>query len=407
MQVIKSTLIFWTGLLVGCTSLSPEPTEGHDRDSLHGGQIGGHPNTVIIDFVGLNLLDRIGTNDDLSADNFSMRRAACAGMLIAPNLVLTAKHCLGPTVSLYALADYTVRFFNLTTAELDHQYAWRDLIVYSHPYQDIAFIQLPDHLDMPERVSLYLEPSAVRDLPVHMDGNVRYDADGVRIDRDVVTARTVLREWTYNRNVSGYNVHWSLEFPAFAQPGDSGGPVYTLQSDGSAFVYGVNSAAVGPQGNDVLSSCQQALHSTQPCIVRVADFRLITDWVAAVQACAATSQCSADVLRTQTLGYGGNVRLFLSPCPKGKIAVGHLSIEFSAPQRRSYTIVTSILEYYHLDLEPTDFLAAETGFKAQVTMPFGNSNSVWYMAYDAEVLSVAYPHELQITDAHVRYESCR
>ena len=105
MQVIKSTLIFWTGLLVGCTSLSPEPTEGHDRDSLHGGQIGGHPNTVIIDFVGLNLLDRIGTNDDLSADNFSMRRAACAGMLIAPNLVLTAKHCLGPTVSLYALAD--------------------------------------------------------------------------------------------------------------------------------------------------------------------------------------------------------------------------------------------------------------------------------------------------------------
>lgn len=380
--------------IAGC-SLSPDATQGHANDPVYGGQIGGHPNTVIVDFSGLDLLKWTGTSHDLTSDNFVTRQMACTGMLVAPNLVLTAGHCLLPLVFMYALPDQLVRFYNLTTAQLDHYFAWKDLVIYRNPHVDIAFIQLPEQLVMPKPVSLRLDSSAAKDVEVHMDGHVRYDADGTRFEEDIVTTKIFLSKWRYWDTLSGYNAYWSWEYPSLGQPGDSGGPVYTLQDDGSAHVYGVLSAVLGPTTpENVLERCSGTLDAPWACQTIVADFRLVSEWVAGVQGCADRSQCVPGVLSTQTQGSGTEAHLFSAQCPEWFVPVGSFSVQFSAAQRRSHIVSTSVPKKYIMRIEPTDFELEEVGLVATVTADFS----------EGQVQSVVYPNMLQITDARIKYE---
>lgn len=276
---------------------------------------------------------------------------------------------------------------------------WEDIRI-RPPHLDIAFIQLPEHLPMPKPVSLRLDASSVDDMLVNIDGHVRHGDDGIEYD-DVLTAQTVISDWDYIGNHSGYRAYWSNEFQVVAQPGDSGGPVYTVQSDGSARVYGVVSAATGPRSPsvDVSERCSVGF-----CVTFVVDFRLIGDWIAGVQDCAATSRCRSSVLKAQTLGYGINAHLFPSRCPTGEIPVGSFSVSFLAAERRTYLIGTSAPENVLMMLRPTDFQVAERGLVAEVTLPFGDANSWLALLHDNEIQSVVYPQDLQVIDSDIQYE---
>lgn len=247
--------------MVGCSASLPETTDG-DNSPLAGGTIGGHPLTVILESEGAALID----GPSVTAELPTIKSRFCTGMLVRSNLILTAGHCMQPSPARIPLPEHTFRFFNHTTSQIDERFAWREVNVFRHPTADVAFIHLPRSVRSPElaHAHAHLNLSELTQFPreAKIDGNHWYEANGQGFKRhndDTVTAalrlssirETFAADFSSDSELSphrywAYVSSWSDAFAALTQPGDSGGPLYVPQTDGSAWVLGVTSQGGGP-----------------------------------------------------------------------------------------------------------------------------------------------------------------
>ncbi|MCB9707283.1 MAG: trypsin-like serine protease [Myxococcales bacterium] len=341
--------------LLGCVSPTADAETGSDTDALDGSRIGGHPNTVIFEFEGLDLRQPTGDISDGEAsdeDYSTLRGLTCAGMLVAPNLILTAAHCVGPLIWMFPLDEHSIRFFNHTTARTDVTFQWRDLAVYRHHKLDIAFIQLPRDVSMPEAVSLNLSESSVipeTGIPVWVDGRIARDNGNVN-KQDTRTGELLISDVRnmglssggfFAPSTSAYYAEWSQKYPLLSEPGDSGGPVYVQASNGDAHVYGVMSGATAiPEGRTVAEYCSEAAGGIDACSMRISNLSAAASWANEVFHCASGSGCSATVLATRSVGYGMDRKSFVFEqlCPEDTTLVGQYSMRFSSDQPRTYDV---------------------------------------------------------------------